>query len=650
MRKGLIKSVPALLALLMGLMCLLPPEAEALRDRWSGRRLYTLQLGVDLSYRSTFGDTRKEKAFAQKYRATFTGYYIDPRLVSYKIGASVSTETDRNTFGDANFTLRFFDRINPKRGLKYWKNIPRPIVLRGSYSNHGDYSYYHYGISMNYTRQGDIIIGGGKKLIEFEDEETRRLKRLKERQENAARYRIKRLREEEEEENGDNNGNGNGDNNNNNNNRRRRNNLNNNNNNNNSNWTNNNRENRQVEAKERGVKIRFPWLFLDFNKSHGESKTGYHDATNLNFRAKSSSFEYRGKGKERRLYYRAEYFLRYNYRKNGSSGSEGASQHLVDFSVSQRWRRLAANTQLYYHRYHESKEMGARTAFSFDDSYKNYFSYFLDLVAEIKKDDEKTEWNAAAGGVAARDRTYRLTNNETARYRFKVDYRREQGSENDGTNAYSASLTGDITSRRQLRHADLTALVSTAYAYPSSGIPLSVQLGARSRTLGKLVLDGRYNYSTAFPSSSSSHDFSLNARYRFSVSLDFTSFLRHSWTTGGASNVKSTTVDSTLTWRRSRSEYLTIKARMTKTSSTQYELGAVYRRNLTRRSSLVLDGQWRRESGGLTEKDLAASYAFSTRKFTFSADYGMHMSNGSTYHTMMVKVTRTWGWAFRRLW
>jgi hypothetical protein len=175
--KCLGRTLAAILLLSLTLL-LFTESAEAQRLSWWAKRMYTLKLKVSYTYENEWGDKiiKDGSRFTQSYRLTHRGYIVDPRLVNYETGIRFNDRSVLDGLGSSysstgfNVRVTLFESIQRGKGLKMWKYVPSPIVLKYSLDMFGNgQTAQQYSVSMYYTRPGTLRVFSNKKMIFYDD-------------------------------------------------------------------------------------------------------------------------------------------------------------------------------------------------------------------------------------------------------------------------------------------------------------------------------------------------------------------------------------------------------------------------------------------------------------------------------------------------
>ncbi|GEM_PF-3056937 len=662
-----LRALALLLALLMAALCVLPEEAQAQRRRirdWRLLKRYSFTLGVALTYARRWGDAGERSAFTHAYTLGHRGYIFDPRLAHYRLDLGFSQtfrRGDTRYLGSLRGQLRLFEYVDPRRGLKLWKYVPRPAVIRFSYHKGSTYSSFGYGLSLVYLRPGFLWFfppEGG--VVSYVDELQWR-RRLYNYNQNLNRYRLKYNNYNNLNYNRPGNGNGNGNGNSNGNGNGNR------NGNGNGNWNlNKNLNLRNLNLNNvnwnlyvrKGWRFNYPILSFDFDQYFYRAEIGTkYNSTSAVFRAYMSN----ARERSARRFYSAIYRFYYRFMRTDSNGTV-RTRHEADLRSRHMWRRLRLDTRMYYKTFDSITDMLALAVLGYSSTYKNWFDYHLALDALVQKSQGITRWQVGGRGFLKRERTVRLSRTERLRYYLMSNYRELQsgqfgGQRVPGRRSYSVRGRVVVTSTR-FRWVFLQGSVTSGYS--ESGIPFSFKALARSRGLRKLTLTAHYTFTTTFPLEhrglSMSHSFFLRVNYRLRPNLRLQGSARHTITdvrNGLGRRSESTSFEAIVFWRPAVRTSLSLRGRTDINDlGTTYYVSGVLRKGINRRSRLVVRALRRWGDTIAPYSEAQVLYVWSMRRVSLSLGYTLrvHEEVGTTEHSIVVRATRRWARSFRRLW
>jgi hypothetical protein len=642
---------------------ILPEDANALRIAKRYPKVYTLSLSVSGIYSKTWTETRSSSTFTQAYNLNFTGYAVDPRLAYFTFHGtysdkSLSGDYDKSkvkattVYGfDMHATL--FQGINENRGLKLWKKIPRPIIIKVSYYNYDTLSVLKYGISLNYRRPGYLRFFAGKKFIYYDDGTRANA--------NVNRYRVKY---NIYNRNGNGNGNGNFNSNNNNRNNNWNNNRNNNNQNNNrNNNLNNNRNNFNIEEKKGLFGFRFPFFSFDFDRVHSNYNNTDRSivTTTLSLRAvvANPAVKKRNGG-----FYRSSYSFAYRFVNSAPSNADSSTQHSVGISSAHRWKRFNLDNGFHYSNRNGDNSYALSSELNYQDTYKKAsysIPYILGLSGSYSESDGDTDYSISARASANTSKFIKLSPKLTSLTRAGVNTGRTEGSDKSGSTLYSIFVQESLTSSH-FRHVRIISSLSTGYS--ESGVPIRFSL--RGDTVGyrKFHILGEYIFSTSFPKAHRGRSMTntlrvagdYNIRQNLNASLGL-SYSVNNVKNGETAETRTTSANGRLFWNITARQSLNVQGTFSSTNSkSSYYATALYRAGLFRRARVVAYALWRwDEESDKTEMLGRLTFGYAIGRFSIDAEYEYKETEiGSQKphkdNRVVLRVTRTFGKAFRRLW
>jgi len=632
-----------------------------------------IDFNVGLSYGKVSGDHREGETFRQEYGFSLNGFAVDPRLLSYDFDLGFSSESNDGYYGKDKWLTRtglklsFFNGINRERGLKLWRYVPSPLVLRYEYSITDNYYFTTYGLSMHYNRSGYIRFFSRGKLIYYDDgrggtTSTNNRYKLKY-QDNT--YNYNRYGDGNWNRNGNGNwnrnGNGNWNRNGNGNwNRNGNGNFNGGSNNNTGNWDSGNDEFIRNLQKEPSIPLgfSFPHLNLDITRGEWESKedNGFkYDYTMGNIRIDTAN-SLKARFKE------GKYSSRYSLWHRFYDSSSDVAWDVSAFEAHNTWEHFRLWNIIEKTRSLEDEKL----EYELDSNYANRYkavTYNFNLGGLYTETDTYTsyEYGASLSVITGLTSRARLTPNLVSTTSLGLTLGRERDRVVDGVR-YSGRALYYVSLDERLEYfgfrrfhilADLNTGVS------ESGTPINFLLRGTTREFRRLSLVTSYRYNTeylkAYDESSSYQKIDAALNYRISSSLS----TRHG--VGYTDQIESYGVEAddsslsytgSIAWRISSRSSADLEYRYNEYSIIRaYGYLANFRMQSSLRGHLTVAMQrnWDNIDEG-TDDRLLAAYNWSYRQFVTSIEYDYHNAKSeATASELWIKLRRNFSLRTRRL-
>jgi hypothetical protein len=287
---------------------------------------------------------------------------------------------------------------------------------------------------------------------------------------------------------------------------------------------------------------------------------------------------------------------------------------------------------------------------------KQPIPYTVGLVGNYVDTGNADAWGAMAYLNMSAAKSKMLMPGLKAQSRVRVNFRREQNKVGQGNNIYSMTLSERIISK-QLRKTILIGTLGTGYS--ESGVPVSISGRVIYRKSAKMSLNGGYAFRTFFRKEhrgmTFSHTIDFSGHYFISNSLKYSGGISHtmeSTKNGISDNSNKTAIRSDIAWSISSKSRFSAKAKYEFGDSYRYmSLYAQYRNKIHLRGNLFVGAGLTKKGSHKAQKQLDIGYTLSYRKVRFNASYRLKMwGGGATEHKLTLRVSRTFGRSFRKLW
>jgi hypothetical protein len=265
---------------------------------------------------------------------------------------------------------------------------------------------------------------------------------------------------------------------------------------------------------------------------------------------------------------------------------------------------------------------------------KQPIPYTVGLVGNYVDTGNADAWGAMAYLNMSAAKSKMLMPGLKAQSRVKVNFRRKQNKVGQGNNIYSMTLSERIISK-QLRKTILIGTLGTGYS------------------------NGGYAFRTFFRKEhrgmTFSHTIDFSGHYFISNSLKYSGGISHameSTKNGISDNSNKTAIRSDIAWSISSKSRFSAKAKYEFGDSYRYmSLYAQYRNKIHLRGNLFVGAGLTKKGSHKAQKQLDIGYSLSYRKVSFNASYRLKMwGGGATEHKLTLRVSRTFGRSFRKLW
>ncbi len=661
------------------LVALLLPET-ALGSVLDYTRFTSIRGSTRLSYQKVWGNSDSAESFAQLYSLEATGFYIDPRLAMFSVGADLKYDINKGThdgdssaesFEDGNewltgahLRVSMLNNINRDRGIKLWRYLPSPVVFGYRYVVSNEYKQGTYNFSFVVTRPGYIRFFGPKGIIYYEEGKGKVTL-------DANRYRKKYNDETlNYNRNGDGNWNRNGNGN------WNRNGNGNWNRNGNGNWNDNsgggnwNRDgnagsdwNASSNARFRAqalpkqpVGFRFPRIFYDL---YGTS-TDYKDSSLLsseilisNLRVITSTKSRDGQG---RLIYGSRYELSHKYTDINQQGSTSK----IRVEAENEWRRLYFSNWYEKENNDEEETTHAQSRLYWDDSIGKYLGYNIGAGANYRdKDGNSTTsyyLNGNIGSSVSKEvrLSPKLTSISRADGKLTLSANQSANDETDTTKGWEINASEQLNST----HIDwfpIRAYLTTGYT--SEGVPLDFSLGGISRGLRKATIKANYSYSTFFNSDDNSDDSNsvaqrvdAEARYQIRYNLKGYFKVERDWEETEAEDEDDsgrTGWSAGMDWRPTYRSSVNTSTNhyINDNGSEKHEIESSYKQGISRGSNLTASLTWNwQEEFSEKEEHFLLAYSWRYRQLRLRGEYARtESSDGKVNHRVYMAASRSFG-------
>jgi len=330
----------------------------------------------------------------------------------------------------------------------------------------------------------------------------------------------------------------------------------------------------------------------------------------------------------------------------------------VDLHYYYAWRRAMLWGNLYYFSRDEEESYGLReVGFYFTDTYKDYFRYYLAVMAGLEKKERKSSWRITGEGGILREKEIPITGTEKAWYAAELKIKHEEGDPITRKNkdSISGTLRGQLSSTRPPK---LHLRLFGSAGFNEFGYPVSAGFGVQTRDFKKLFLGAQYTASTLLPKEDEArefldHSWNFNLGYKLLPNLELRGFYNYfARDREGPYDFKKKTYEGAILFRPVPTNYIELRAMLEDYSHGEtLRLKGIMKQAITKRSGLALDAMHLHNSwNDYTQRQYGMDLYRESRdkKTRLGLDYRIRLSEwptggvigGNEEHRLMGTVTR----------
>ncbi len=354
--------------------------------------------------------------------------------------------------------------------------------------------------------------------------------------------------------------------------------------------------------------------------------------------------------------YTSTYRFDYQFRESTNVNK----YHRYAITTIHRWKRSKLNNLFTYNVEESRDNYYAETSYDYHNEFKikkQPVPYYVGFTGDYMETEGGDAWWNASGYIRMfADKSKRLMPGLTATSRIRANYWRKQNKSGEGVDIYNVGFNDRIVSR-QLRNITVYGTFSSSYS--ESGVPVRAATRAVYKKSNKLILYTGVDFNTFFRQEhrglTYNYKIYFGGNYQIRANLKYNgeiSYTNESTEDGISYGYDITVIESDISWF--------INSRSNFEANGRYEFGngyrylylyAQYRNRIHSRGSIYVGlGVTKRETTDAV-KQLTVGYNMAYRKLSFNATYRLKMwGGGSSDHKLTLKVSRTFGRTFSRLW